>query len=214
MIDILVMVKDKHTPDTEARILEAAEREFLTKGFAGARTTSIAEAAGVTHAMFHYYFRTKEKLFDRIITEKIALLKKVLLESISDADMPLEDKIRNAIGRHLDFIAANPDLPRFLVGEVFNSPDRTAILLDKIKAYAPAMLDELQRQIDDAASKGIFRHVDARMLIIDITSLNIFSFMVSPLINAVLGGYEVGSKAFVEQRKKENFETIMRKLKP
>lgn len=208
------MPKDNQTQDTETRILEAAEREFLTKGFAGARTTSIAEAAGVTHAMFHYYFRTKEKLFDRIITEKISLLKKVLLESISDADMPLEDKIRNAIERHLDFIAANPDLPRFLVGEVFNSPDRTAILLNKVKAYAPAMLTELQRQIDEAAAQGIFRRVDAKMLIIDITSLNIFSFMVSPLINAVLGGPVVGSEDFVEQRKKENFETIMRKLKP
>lgn len=214
MIDIFVMPKDNQTQDTEARILEAAEREFLTKGFAGARTTSIAEAAGVTHAMFHYYFRTKEKLFARIITEKISLLKKVLLESISDADMPLEDKIRNAIERHLEFIAANPDLPRFLVGEVFNSPDRTAILLNKVKSYAPTMLAELQRQIDEAAAQGIFRRVDAKMLIIDITSLNIFSFMVSPLINAVLGGPVVGSEDFVEQRKKENFETIMRKLKP
>lgn len=43
----------------EQAILEAAEREFIVKGFAGARTTSIAEAAGVTHAMLHYYFRTK-----------------------------------------------------------------------------------------------------------------------------------------------------------
>lgn len=214
MIDIFVMPKDNQTQDTETRILEAAEREFLTKGFAGARTTSIAEAAGVTHAMFHYYFRTKEKLFDRIITEKISLLRNVVLESVCGADMSLEDKIRNAIERHLDFIAANPDLPRFLVGEVFNSPDRTAILLDKVKAYAPAMLEELQWQIDEAAAKGIFRRVDARMLIIDITSLNIFSFMVSPLINAVLGGPIVGSEDFVEQRKKENFETIMRKLKP
>ena len=41
----------------EQAILEAAEREFIAKGFAGARTTSIAEAAGVTHAMLHYYFR-------------------------------------------------------------------------------------------------------------------------------------------------------------
>ena len=46
--------------DTEALILEAAEKEFLEKGYLGAKTTSIAEAAGVTHAMFHYYFRTKD----------------------------------------------------------------------------------------------------------------------------------------------------------
>lgn len=55
---------------TENRILKAAEAEFLAKGYAGARTTAIAEAAGVTHAMLHYYFRTKDKLFERILNEK------------------------------------------------------------------------------------------------------------------------------------------------
>ena len=38
----------KPAKNKEQTILEAAEREFLNKGFAGARTTSIAEAAGVT----------------------------------------------------------------------------------------------------------------------------------------------------------------------
>lgn len=41
----------KPQQNKEQAILKAAEREFLTKGYAGARTTSIAEAAGVTHAM-------------------------------------------------------------------------------------------------------------------------------------------------------------------
>lgn len=50
--------------DTEERILKAAETEFFTKGFDGARTTSIAERAGVTHAMLHYYFRSKALLFE------------------------------------------------------------------------------------------------------------------------------------------------------
>ena len=46
------------TKTKEQAILAAAEQEFLAKGFDGARTTSIAAAAGVTHAMLHYYFRT------------------------------------------------------------------------------------------------------------------------------------------------------------
>ena len=54
----------------ELLILEAAEREFITKGYDGARTTSIAKEAGVTHAMLHYYFRTKEHLFEQIIDKK------------------------------------------------------------------------------------------------------------------------------------------------
>lgn len=60
----------KPQQNKEQAILKAAEREFLTKGYAGARTTSIAEAAGVTHAMLHYYFRTKEHIFERILDEK------------------------------------------------------------------------------------------------------------------------------------------------
>ena len=59
---------------TEARILQAAEKEFFEKGYAGARTVSIAEAAGVTHAMLHYYFRTKDKLFEQIVAGKINML--------------------------------------------------------------------------------------------------------------------------------------------
>lgn len=214
MIDKTVMTTDKQPQDTEAKILQAAESEFLTKGFAGARTTSIAQAAGVTHAMFHYYFRTKDKLFERILSEKIALMKELLLDTVANSDMSLEDKIRNVIERHLDFVAANPNLPRFLVGEVFAYPERAKVLTEKIKQFAPRMIAELQRQIDEAAANGIFRKVDARMLIIDIVSLNIFSYMASPLINAVLDNCMEDSERFLAQRKKENFDTIMRKLKP
>ncbi len=57
------MISNSQITDTEHKILCAAEQEFMAKGFNCARTTSIAEAAGVTHAMRHYYFRTKEKLF-------------------------------------------------------------------------------------------------------------------------------------------------------
>ena len=80
--------------------------------------------------------------------------------------------------------------------------------------FAPRMIAELQRQIDEAAANGNFRKVDARMLIIDIASLNIFSYMASPLINAILDNCMEDSERFLAQRKKENFDTIMRKLKP
>ena len=59
---------NKEKQNKEQQILAAAEQEFLTKGFDGARTTTIAKAAGVTHAMLHYYFRTKEQLFERDMT--------------------------------------------------------------------------------------------------------------------------------------------------
>lgn len=51
---------------TEQKILKAAQKEFSQKGFAGAKTTAIAKAAGVTHTMLHYYFRTKNVFMKRL----------------------------------------------------------------------------------------------------------------------------------------------------
>lgn len=199
---------------TEERILEAAVQEFMTKGYAGARTTAIAEAAGVTHAMLHYYFRTKDKLLDRIIESKIGTLRDIMLASLGDPTIPLFDKIKSAIENHQDFIAANPELPRFMINEVLSRPDRMPKVIERLKHHTPLVVQSLQRQIDEYADRGLCRRVDAGMLMLDIVSLNIFPFSAMPMVNALLGGMMEDREAFVEARKKENLETIMRKLKP
>ncbi|MDE6652864.1 MAG: TetR/AcrR family transcriptional regulator [Muribaculaceae bacterium] len=199
--------------DTETRILQAAEHEFLSKGLAGARTTAIAEAAGVTHAMLHYYFRTKEKLFDRIITAKMDALKMMIMKSLEDIDLPLEDMIGKLIDLHLDFIANNPELPRFLICDVFNDTGRFSALIAKIKEFAPIILSRLQAKIDESAAQGKCRQLDARMLLLDILSLNVFPFLARPLVDTVLDGL-MDRKDFLVLKKEENYDTVMRKLKP
>lgn len=205
---------DVTVKDTETRILRAAEAEFMTKGFAGARTNSIAEAAGVTHAMLHYYFRTKEKLFERIVDDKVAMLRRSLLVPAIESDLPLPELIGVIISQHLDFIAANPLLPRFIIGEIYNNTERSAAFIEKIRTYAPLMSVSLQAKIDAAVAAGECRQTDARMLMLDIASLNIFSFMAAPVVNAALGSLAEDHDAFVAMRKAENYDTIMRKLRP
>ena len=198
---------------TEQKILVAAEREFFEKGFAGARTTSIAESAGVTHAMLHYYFRTKAKLFEKIISDKMASLGELMLNSLAHSDLPLFEKIRTAIYRHLDFISENPELPFFFIREVYSDPERMKIVATSLSTHAEKSIGKLQSDIDDAAARGECRSVDAEMLILDIVSLNIFSFLAQPVLDIVLSDLFTDRKRFLELRKKENFETIMRKLK-
>lgn len=214
---MFVMVKQQdrqQNRDTEALILQAAEREFLNKGFLGARTTSIVESAGVTHAMFHYYFRTKEKLFERIISEKFTLLRDAVLNSVGDLEAPLCEILRKAIDSHLDFIASNLDLPRFLVVEIFNNPERSAKLMDILGNVGSAFVSMLQMKINHEADLGLCRKVDARMLMLDIISLNVFAYVAGPAVNAAFGGCMSDADAFLQQRKKENYDTIMRKLRP
>ena len=199
--------------NTEQKIIEAAEQEFLIKGFEGARTTSIAAKAGVTHAMFHYYFRTKEKIFERIISQKLELLSKLILESITLENLSLEEKLKRIIDSHIDFVSENPELPGFLVREIFNNPERFEILKSRFETFAPLLIQNLQKDLDKGFEEGKYRKTDARMLLIDIISLNIFPYMAAPLINTILTGYMNDKGNFKELRKKENFETIMRKIK-
>ena len=199
--------------NTEQKIIEAAQEEFMLKGFAGARTTAIAEKAGVTHAMFHYYFRTKEKIFEKIISQKMGLLASLIKESIISGNLPLEEKLRHIIDCHVDFISENPELPGFLVREIFGNQERLALVRSKIESFAPILVANLQNELDRGHNEGKYRKIDARMLLIDIISLNVFAFMAAPLVNVVLSGFMDDKESFRELRKKENFDTIMRKIK-
>ena len=208
------MSRERNNPnDTESRILQAAEREFFEKGYAGARTASIAEAAGVTHAMLHYYFRTKDKLFERIVSEKISILGNIIISAIGDEDLTLEDRIRQGIERHFDFIAANRDLPKFIVNEVLTRPDVVEMMKCNLQNIVNNLLNSLQHEIDAYAAKGLCRQVNARMLLIDIVSLNVFPFMAAPIVLGAIGDSYNSYDEFLALRKTENVETILNKLK-
>lgn len=202
-----------HLQSTETRILQAAEKEFFEKGYAGARTASIAEAAGVTHAMLHYYFRTKDKLFEQIVAGKINMLGDIILSAIGDGNLPLEERIRQGVERHFDFIAANRDLPRFIVNEVLSRPNHIEIMKRNALHVVNSLLGSLQREIDEYAARGLCRKVDARMLLIDIVSLNVFPFMAAPIVYSAIGDSYSNYDEFLAIRKKENVETILNKLK-
>ena len=61
----------KDGPDVRAKLLDAAVRLFAEQGVAGTTVAEIAARAGVTSAMVHYYFKTKDQLLDAVVAEKL-----------------------------------------------------------------------------------------------------------------------------------------------
>ena len=199
--------------DTESRILQAAEEEFLLKGLEGARTTAIAERAGVTHAMLHYYFRTKNMLFERIIEEKMRNAGNIMQAVFVLGDMPLMERVKRGVEQHFDFIAANPNLPRFVIQEIYSHPERHEIMRSQVLTITKDWLCDLQRHIDESAATKATEWIDARMLLLDIVSLNLFAFIGYPFVSLMFDGLVTDKKVFFEKRKAENVELIMRRLK-
>ena len=205
--------KETVKTDTESRILQAAEEEFLLKGLEGARTTAIAERAGVTHAMLHYYFRTKNMLFERIIEEKMRNAGNIMQAVFVLGDMPLMERVKRGVEQHFDFIAANPNLPRFVIQEIYSHPERHEIMRSQVLTITKDWLCDLQRHIDESAATKATEWIDARMLILDIVSLNLFAFIGYPFVSLMFDGLVTDKKVFFEKRKAENVELIMRRLK-
>ena len=205
--------KETVKTDTESRILQAAEEEFLLKGLEGARTTAIAERAGVTHAMLHYYFRTKNMLFERIIEEKMRNAGNIMQAVFVLGDMPLMERVKRGVEQHFDFIAANPNLPRFVIQEIYSHPERHEIMRSQVLTIKKDWLCDLQRHIDESAATKATEWIDARMLLLDIVSLNLFAFIGYPFVSLMFDGLVTDKKVFFEKRKAENVELIMRRLK-
>lgn len=206
-------MSDKEKQTKEQAILRAAEQEFMLKGFDGARTTSIAEAAGVTHAMLHYYFRTKEQLFERILHEKMSLMASSILAVLGDPGLPLLARIEQGIAYHFDCLMTNPELPRFIINEVVTHPDRQKLMQENIMNIAGQLFAQLQKDIDTAAQRGEVERIDVRMLMLDLISLNIMPFLTYPVIENLFSDLTGDRQAFFEARKAESVETIMRRLK-
>lgn len=197
----------------EQLILAAAEQEFLTKGYDGARTTSIAQAAGVTHAMLHYYFRTKAQLFERIVDEKFATMSHSMFTILGDPSLPIVERIKGGIAAHFDFIAANPLLPRFVINEIVSRPERYEVLYKRAGSVVSSVYNGLQAEVDSAAERGEIERVDVKMLFISIMSLNIFTFVAYPFMEPIMGELMANREQFLAARKAENIETILRRIK-
>ena len=196
----------------EQQILEAAEREFLEKGYDGARTTSIAKATGVTHAMLHYYFRTKEQLFERIIDKKMSEIVPLMTHLFGNSGLPLVERIEEAVSVHFDFVVANPDLPRFLINEVLPHKERCDLFRSKIENVL-YLVDNLQREVNEAAASGEVEQFNVLLLFQSVLSLNIFPSVMANMIENLLGDNGQSMKEVLAQRKAENIELIMRRIK-
>ena len=160
---------------SEQQILIAAEEEFLSKGYNGARTTSIASKAGVTHAMLHYYFRTKEQLFEKFIAKKIQEIKPLMLYIFGEANLPLKERLEKAISKHFDFVEENEGLVRFLINEIMPNKERCQMLKKQLQELFDAS-QELQEEIDQAAKRNEIEHINVITLFQTILTLNIFPF--------------------------------------
>jgi TetR/AcrR family transcriptional regulator len=204
--------------DTEQQILNAARTVFLRRGTAGARMQEIAREAGVNQALLHYYFRSKERLSAAVFQQIASRLFPALVQTLG-ADISLDDKIDAIVGVYLDNISQNPFVPGYLISELHHHPERVQQLLavaigtDPL-AVMPALMKQLEKQIDERVRAGTMRRIQPQQLVINIVSLCIFPFAARPMLTIAFGLDDAAFARFIAQRRKELPDFIRNALRP
>jgi AcrR family transcriptional regulator len=204
------MVNKEKDKSTEEKILDAARKVFVLKGLDGARMQDIADEAGINKALLHYYFRTKDKLFEMIFMETVG---KIFprFEMILLSDMDLFDKIRQIVSSYIEVIIHNPYLPLFVLNEMNKNPEFG--IVDFFKVQRPMIIHRFMEDIEKEVSKGTIKAVSPAHLLVNMMSMCIFPFVAKPVINIMLDLDELQFRNMMEQRKRVVAEFIIESIK-
>ena len=204
--------KHNERSNSERAIMEAAEELFLANGYNMTTTTMIASRAGVTHAMLHYYFRTKEHIFIKVVDKYMDELL-ASFQPLMRKQAPFWDTLETGISAHFDFLVRNPRLPAFLYDTVRFNPELIESWKGRIMGVLRGIVLFHGELIRKEMDEGRIRRVDPEQLILDIVLLNISPFLLLPAAANVIDGLD--SKRLgelMEARKAENIAIIRSRL--
>jgi AcrR family transcriptional regulator len=204
----------KNEQSMEQTILEVAERLFLEKGFTMTSTTEIAKEVGCNQALIHYYYRTKDNLFNVIFEQKFKTLFKGLFEMKNMGNLRLQDKLKFIIESHYDLLMKNPRIPTLILNELTRQPEQIDILREKLRELPEKLFKELNDDLQDEIKLGNVRNVSLTDLLISMLSLNIALFVMMPFVEKVLQLSEIQKESLIVHRKQQNVEFILQSIKP
>ncbi len=207
------MVNKKDDNQTEKAILEAADKVFTQKGFAAARMEDIANEAGINRALLHYYFRSKDKMFDLIFQQRVAIFFSGLGQ-IMQSEKRLLEKIQAIVEHEITILLAHPYLPIFVLQELNQNPQRMLAIAENAGAHPSLLLKKFSVEVRAEIKAGTIRETDPAQLFMSIMGMTIYPFVARPVVKIILEKDDAGFENVMRQRKKGITDFIIHALKP
>ncbi len=198
----------------ELEILKRAEEVFLERGYAMTSTVEIARRAGCNQTLVHYYFRSKENLFQATFAHKFLTFIRSLVD-FEEQELPFESIVARIVESHFDIFMADQRLPYLFIDELLRNLARlTAIekmIMDNIPMEA---IKRFEIRLNKEIAAGKIRQMTILDLSMTIFSINMMPFIISPIIMGVLHQSTEEHTRFLSHRRQENIEVVLRSLRP
>lgn len=197
--------------DTKQKILLAAEKVFHKNGFKGTRTTQIAEEAGISRTMLHYYFRTKESLFQEILENTLSMIFSHMKRLIGEK-VDLETLIGGIVDVVNDLFEAKPGLPSFIIN-IFNESEELAYFLANSREDTiPFQLDEILKY--EKQQGNVNEEVSGEDLILNIYGLCAVPYLTMNYVKAKENRDAEAMKAFIRKRRGKIKAFVLNGIRP
>lgn len=195
----------------EQEILLAAEKLFAEKGFKGATTSLIATEAGVTHAMLHYYFRTKEQIFlkvcDSYMEEVRSELRPIMEPAVYDVKL-----IKTVTEICFDFFSSHSGQMSLFLEVAKERPELLEEYVAELGRYMGGALTAHQERTEAAVREGKINDISFSDLLLDIVSVCASPFFFEPVVDNIMKMDAARKKEFLESRKREAVELIANRI--
>ncbi|MCB9000553.1 MAG: TetR/AcrR family transcriptional regulator [Bacteroidales bacterium] len=172
----------KSQKDTEERIISAAKKVFIEKGLDGARMQEIADEAEINKALLHYYFRSKDQLFEMVFRNEAQKFFPKIIPILSNTSIGFEERIKLLVKQYFVLLLDNPFLPTFIIRETNRNPEDLVKLFSFIGLDVRALKDTLK----EAAGQMGFDEKFSIHLLINTVSMCVFPFAARPILTPVL----------------------------
>lgn len=189
--------------DTRARILEVAEAEFASAGYAGAHLQKIAEQVGVRKTALYYYFDSKAALYTVVL--------ETILEAFESAvgllDVPgaFEEQLGALAARINELLAGHPNYARILF-RVFVDPQPAEV--SRVLPSVQRVVERLMSFYRGGADAGVFRRISARHFFQSVFGMMLFHYAAPSFSATVLGVPDIFREDVVAWRRDEALKLL------
>ena len=140
---------------TKAAILAAATREFMEKGFGGARIDAIAAHARINKRMLYHYFGGKEALYVAVLEHSYAAIRSAEAK-LDLAHRDPEEGLRDLVQFTFRYFVDHPEFLSLLGTENLMQA-KFLRRSERIVAMNSPLIDELRDVLKRGAATGVFR---------------------------------------------------------
>ena len=177
---------DNNNKNTEQDIFNAAVKIFTVNGFNGTSMQMIANESATNKALLHYYYRSKQQLFEKVFLKIGQDFLKILV-SVFEKEVSLTEKINTLIRSLIFYGQTKPDYIYFLISEI----KRDNTLIPKFNGLLNVQFKKcifsFYRQINEAVETRQIKQIHPRELLEIIFTVCFSDVVNKPFFEGLLG---------------------------